>query len=367
MERTSQYPIRRYRKVRDFLAAEQDCRTVSYVCKVEVEQRCPRCGKPAVTNLVREERKTVAQLPGSRVVEPLGEVNVWTQPDGAIRVRATILMVPNVAGAETGLAIDGSASMKGAFGGEGSCSALFGATSPNTVEAVARTVAERLASFSSSAKTDVVYWACGPDGSEIEAMGEVNASSAKRMGFPGPRQYGTGTKLLPVLKYFTEKAGPRPSWSLFVIVTDGIVEDLLEVQQYSEKLAKQLASGARGFLKLVLIGVGAEVDEAQMDALDELDYGGLKMPTGERIDLWDHKLASEMRNIDEIFAEVVSEHVIVASSGEILDCKGMPAKPLGRGSYKDGLPALLEFLLPANSKAFTLVLPDGKQVIQRLA
>jgi len=36
----------------------------------------------------------MAQLPSSKVVEPFGEVNVWSQPDGSIRVKATILMTP---------------------------------------------------------------------------------------------------------------------------------------------------------------------------------------------------------------------------------------------------------------------------------
>jgi hypothetical protein len=39
---------------------------------------------------------------------------------------------------------------------------------------------------------------------------------------------------------------------------------------------------------LVLIGVGRDVSEYQMRELDDLD-------TGTDIDLWDHKIASEMR------------------------------------------------------------------------
>ena len=51
-----------------------------------------------------------------------------------------------------------------------------------------------------------------------------------------------------------------------------------------------------------LIGVGSKVDEAQMAELNNLFEGsGLKDPQGNAIDLWDHKIAGEMRNLAEIF------------------------------------------------------------------
>ena len=46
-----------------------------------------------------------------KVVDPFGEVNVFPQPDGSVRVVATILMEPHREGAQTGVALDGSASM----------------------------------------------------------------------------------------------------------------------------------------------------------------------------------------------------------------------------------------------------------------
>ena len=49
----------------------------------------------------------MSQLDSSKTVDPFGEVNVFTEPDGRIRVKATILMRPHVGGAQTGLAIDG--------------------------------------------------------------------------------------------------------------------------------------------------------------------------------------------------------------------------------------------------------------------
>ena len=70
------------------------------------------------------------------------------------------------------------------------------------------------------------------------------------------------------------------------------------------------------------------------------------------------------REIEEIFAEVVSSNVILAPSAEILDSSGKAVVPIGRSSYSDGLPALIEFSMPAGSTGFTLVLPGGKRVTQ---
>lgn len=140
-----------------------------------------------------------------------------------------------------------------------------------------------------------------------------------------------------------------------VFITDGIIEDLDEVKRYSLQFARQIAVGQRAFIKLVLIGIGEEVDERQMEELDDMFEGSeLKDPKGHAIDLWDHKLASEMRELAEIFAEVVSEDIVVASSGRVLDANGRLVK-----DYANGLPALLRFTLPAGSRSFTLSIPDG--------
>jgi hypothetical protein len=306
----------------------------------------------------------MAQLPSSKIAEPFGEVNVWPHAGGALRIKATILMTPTVEGAQTGLAIDGSASMKAAFGTGAAVSSLFASANANVVEPVARTLAAYLANFDSDGKTTVIYWACGPGGMQTQDLGDLDAAMAKSKSFAPPKQFGTGTKLLPAVKYFTEARFASAPWSIFVFVTDGVIEDLTDVQTYTMELARQIAQGKRHFVKLVLLGIGAEVDEGQMEALDDMDYGGLKDPQGQSIDIWDHKLASEMQKLEEVFAEVVSSDTILAPSAEILDDTGCAVKPIGRGSYKDGLPALLEFVMPSSAKAFSLVLPNGKTVVQ---
>ena len=304
----------------------------------------------------------MTQLSSNLVVEPFGEVNIFPEPNGPTRVRATILMKPAVEGAQTGLAIDGSASMQTAFGGAGAVSALFASSVPNIVQSVGRTMASFLANFDSDGLTTVIYWACGPGGSEIEELGDINAEQSRTHPFSAPKAFGTGTKLVPALKYFTMEKFSSAPWAVFVFITDGIIEDIEEVKSFTLDLGKQIAEGRRNFVKLVLIGVGSEADVKQMEELDDLDYGGLKDPSGNDIDIWDHKLAAEMQKLEEVFAEVVSANTILAPSAQITDDSSNPVTPIGRSSYADGLPALLEFTVPADAKVFRLVLPDGTSI-----
>lgn len=307
------------------------------------------------------------QIPGSETVEPFGEVNVYLQPDKSVRVVAPILMTPNIENAQTGLAIDASRSMKVNFGDTGFGGGAFGAKPVNSVELVGRKLADFLANFDSDGNTTVVYWACGKapregelGGGDIEERGDFSSEQAQSMLLPPPKVYGTGTQLLPAVKYYTETRFPLAPWAIFVFITDGRIDDLEAVKAYTLSLAKQIAEGKRSFVKLVLIGVGADVDEKQMEELDDLDYQGMRDVKGDEIDLWDHKIAKEMKRIEEIFAEVVGHDSIVAPRGEILDLADKPAR-----SFSDGLPAYLDFLLPPGSVGFTLALPDGQRFTQR--
>lgn len=286
-------------------------------------------------------------------VEPFGEVNV-NRSGKELAVKATVLMVPNEENARTGLAIDGSASMASVYGVK---VGPFPAAKPNLVEPVARTMASFLANFSSDGRTNLLYWACSPDGSAIEEIGRFASDDVQKVAISGPKKFPMGkqTRLLPPVKYFAENAFKDAPWAIGVIVTDGIIDDLEEVKTYCLELAKQMASGKRSYLKLVLIGIGEAVDEAQMEELDDMFEGsGLKTPQGKEIDIWDHKLANEMKKLEEIFSEVVDEGTIVVASGRIVDQSGKVVK-----EYNDGVPAVLRFNLPAGATAFTLEFPGG--------
>jgi hypothetical protein len=301
----------------------------------------------------------MAQL--KSVVEPFGEVNVHPSPGGKVRVVATILMEPHKEGAQTGIALDGSASMATNYGIEeegagGFLASLFGfkKTPVNLVAPVAQKICAYLArKIDADGGTTCIYWAVGPGGSQIEEIGDFTADQAERHPFGPPREFGTGTQLLPAVKYFVERFKSAP-WGFYVFVTDGELHDLDEVKRYSIQLARDVAARKRNPLKFVLIGVGPAVNEAQMEELDDLD-------SGTSVDLWDHKLAAEMRVLQEIFAEVVDKNARISDRGRILDPQGKVLR-----DYSDtGMTGYLEFEAPAAADYFTLEV-NGNRIHQPL-
>jgi hypothetical protein len=305
----------------------------------------------------------MAQL--KNVVDPFGEVNIYPAAGGrgtresGSRVVATILMEPYKEGAQTGIALDGSGSMSKLYGvedGSRVLSPLFGGKKLNNeITPVAQKICAYLArKLDSDGGTTCIYWAVGPGGSKIEEVGDFTADQAERHTFGPPADFGTGTQLLPAVKYFVERFKSAP-FGFYVFITDGELHDLEEVTRYSRELARAVASGRRNPVKFVLIGIGDSVNEAQMEELDDLD-------TGTSVDLWDHKLAAEMRVLQEIFAEVVDKNARVADNGKILDPQGRVVKDY-TGS---GLPAYLEFEVPAGSEYFTLDV-NGRRVNQPLS
>jgi len=295
-----------------------------------------------------------------KIVEPFGEVNVY--PSGAKnRVVATILMEPHREGAQTGIALDGSGSMSKLYGveegGGGFLASLFGSKKQthNDVTPVAQKICSYLArKIDADGGTTCIYWAVGPGGSQIEEVGDLRAEEAEQHIFGPPKSFGTGTQLLPAVKYFVERFRDAP-WGFYVFVTDGELHDLDEVKRYSTQLAKDIAGRRRNPLKFVLIGVGPNVNEDQMEELDDLD-------TGTPVDLWDHKLAAEMRVLQEIFAEVVDKNARIADHGRILDPQGQVLK-----DYSDtGMTAFLEFEVPSNADYFTLEV-NGNKIHQGLS
>jgi hypothetical protein len=298
----------------------------------------------------------VTQL--KKVVEPFGEVNVYPARGGKTRVVATILMEPHKEGAQTGIALDGSGSMAKLYGvedGGGILSSIFGRPQAhNDVTPVAQQICAYLArKIDADGGTTVIYWAVGPGGSQVQAVGDLRAEEAERHVFGPPQEFGTGTQLLPAVRYFVDRFKDAP-WGFYVFITDGELHDLDAVKQYSTRLAREIAARRRNPLKFVLIGIGPSVNEAQMEDLDDLD-------TGTDVDLWDHKLAAEMRVLQEIFAEVVDKNARVADHGRILDPTGRVMK-----DYSDtGLPALLDFEVPVDAQYFTLEV-SGNRIHQGL-
>ncbi len=225
----------------------------------------------------------------------------------------------------------------------------------NIVESEARKFSSYIAdSLDLDGQTDIVYWACNND-SGLEEIGVLDAQHCKTLEFKGPKcNFGTVTNLLPVVKHFEQKYRLAKR-GLFVFITDGQLNDLKELKNYTISLAKDIASGKREFFKAVLIGIGNEIDENQMVELDDID-------TGTDVDIWDHKIAHEMKDMIEIFAELVDENTIIAPFGTVYDSDGNVVK-----KFNDGVPAKGHFILPKDSTYFILEVEGQsiKQIIRR--
>ncbi|MGB3975300.1 MAG: vWA domain-containing protein [bacterium] len=322
-------------------------------------------------------------IPSHKTTAPLGKV-VVRRLSNALEVHFSILMSPQGQEAEgwrTVVALDASASVQGWYGQalegnlpkevvheykskswidtrqkdgksfklikkeayEDAIQKGFLAFSQNLIQPLAQDFISFLAAnLDVRGDTTVVYWACGK-GDNIEIVGSFTEEQCRLLEIQGPMYigFGSGTFLNPVFHYLIDRF-KEARRSMFVFITDGKLDDLEEVKKTTVDLAKAIADGFRKPVKCVLIGVGNSIDEDQMQQLDDLD-------TGTQVDIWDHKIAVEMRGLTEIFAELVSENQIVAPSALIYDSSGKRVK-----SFSDGLPAKAVVTLPLSSKWFEL-------------
>ena len=227
----------------------------------------------------------------------------------------------------------------------------------NVVEPEARKFSSYLAdNLDEDGGTDIIYWACGADGKSIEEFGELDSAACLKMEFKGPQKNGFGqeTHLLPAVQYF-EKKYRSAERRLFVFITDGYLDDLDKLKSFTKNLAKEIQAGKRNLFKAVLIGLGDEIDEQQMVELDDIE-------TGTDVDIWDHKIAQEMKDIVEIFAELVDENTIIGPKGAVYDSNGKVVE-----KFNDGVPAKGYFYLPLDSTFFTFEVGDQsiKQSIKK--
>ncbi|ELS30390.1 MULTISPECIES: OmpA family protein [Pseudanabaena] len=343
------------------------------------------------------------QMPANLVANEFGEVNVFrdrfpspnnpipNDPIPQCRVEFTIAMEPEGKFAEgwrTGLALDASASMKRAYGRkvearvdpelltayikEGRLRSYLEDGEPirkiqrdafaeikergyevNYTENILQPLVQNFTAYlaenlDGTGKTSLLYWGCGA-GDEIQVLGEFDAVSCQQLAIAGPATFKLGktTKLLPAIAYFVDRNRQAPR-GIYIFLTDGRIDDLEQVKNYTKELALEIAVGKRNYLKLILIGIGNDVDRYQLQELDDLD-------TGLDIDLWDYKIASEMTSLTQIFAEVVNDHQIIAANGAIYDDRGNCVK-----AYTHGLPARIDFMMPHDCQWFELVVGDRR-------
>lgn len=256
---------------------------------------------------------------------------------------ATLLHDPSVEGLDVALYMDGSASMEDEYGPRGVLAKLGPVR--NLVEPQMRWMLEYLATKDRDGVLRVAYWATG-DGSQLEIVGDLSGSQANSYKFPGPQYYGKGTVMLPVLRDYVafirkevEKGARR---GLAVIITDSQLHDANDVRAYSTQVAKEIAAGRLPRINFVLVGVGDQVDEEQMEMICHEEYPGVGH-------LWCHRVADRMEEMAELVAVLVDETMTVAAGGTIYDDKGNALKV-----YEARLPAVLEFDVPAGCKKFIL-------------
>lgn len=341
------------------------------------------------------ENKVVTYIiPSNKTAKELGKVNIQ-KVDQELAIDFTILMEPQgkeAEGWQTGVALDASSSMRGAYGTE-----VKGSIPPevakqytnkgwitvrdkdgrhetvltkqavkdaidkgyltattNVVQPLARQFITYLAGeLDADGGTTVIYWACGT-GDEYEVVGDFTENECKTLELEGPAilSYGAKTMLKPAVHYFVNRFADAKR-GMYIFITDGIIDDLEAVKRYTTQLAVEINAGQRNPVKCILVGVGDTIDEQQMEELDNLD-------TGTDIDIWDHKIAGEMRALIEIFSEVVSENQIVAPVGVLSTQSGTLIK-----RFTDGLPAKVAFRLPATETGFILEVA-GYKIVQAI-
>ena len=226
----------------------------------------------------------------------------------------------------------------------------------NEIEAFARNAIPYLAEkLDEDGGTTLIYWACGSSGERIEVVGDLTAAEAASATYAGPTEWGEGTRLMPAINHFLELFR-EAKMGFYVFVTDGGIDDFEEVKNFTAQLSRDIDAKSCNPVKLVLIGVGDQINRQQLEDLDDLP-DVMDLP----YDVWDHKIADEMRGVTDIFSELVDENLILAPSGRITDHQNSVVK-----DYSDGVPALMEFELPLAATDFSLEISGGQSVKQNL-
>ena len=280
------------------------------------------------------------------------------------RVRVTLLHDPSVEGLDTAIYMDGSGSMLDEYARTSGFPAPspppkstlgklwhwlshpFGSTSSgsNVVDPQIRRMLQYLATKDRNAPLRVAYWACGSE-SGIEVVGELSAADLDQRRFDGPKVFGT-TYLMPALRDFVEYMRAQrlqgAQRGCAVIVTDGQFFDAAKVKEYSQLVAEEIVAGSLPPLNFVLVGVGSEVDEEQMESICHAEYAGIEH-------MWCHRVAEEMEEIAQLVAVLVDESMTISSSGRLLDHRDQVLQV-----YEGRIPAVLEFDVPPGCDRFTL-------------
>ncbi len=226
------------------------------------------------------------------------------------------------------------------------------APSKNLIENMIRTFAT---GGVTSGKCEVTYWACGAAGRDIESLGDFRQDQLEAAKIVGPRSkpFGPHTFLVPAFRDFAQKSLGLAG--VFVFVTDGHIEDEQEVIAETHRVAAEMKAGQRLSIKCVLIGIGKQVDRAQLGNINDMD-----MPAGlEDVDMWNAQVFADMRDLNDAWSEIFDPDTVVGTSLRVFDDRGQLVH-----EQTDEVKALITFEMPAASSSFELVL-DGEMKVRQ--
>ena len=292
-------------------------------------------------------------------VEPFSDLHV----EGG-KVHAVLLHDPTVEGLDMAIYMDGSGSMREEYAYQRPRRSFLEwlqdaplKEGVNQVEPQVHRMLEYLATKDRNGLLRVAYWACGDSGKSVQSLGELRGVDVKQYKFPGPREPGKYTYLEPALRdyvvYLKRQVAEGARRGCAIIITDGRLGDAGEVKQFSAQIAREIVAGKLPRLNFVLVGVGDDVDEEQLEDIAHQEFPGVGH-------LWCHRIAKEISQVAELVAVLVDENMTVAAGGTVYDDKGRVVK-----TYEGRLPAVLDFEVPEGTKSFTLEV-NGQRFTQPL-
>lgn len=191
-------------------------------------------------------------------------------------------------------------------------------------------------------ETTLMYWG-GNNGNELEILSNIKKDQQAELLIEGPQSmlFGKKSLLLPAVKHLTNQFAPA-SMSMLVFISDGQIDDLPEVKQYTADLARDIMNNRHNLVKCIFIGIGDDIKETTLLELEAT-------ASATCIPIWDYMVVTDLREVIEMFTEVIRSSQIVARSAKIYDDQGNIIK-----EYPCGLPTTAVFSMPITSRWFEL-------------
>ncbi|MGB3975298.1 MAG: hypothetical protein WBM27_02675, partial [bacterium] len=141
------------------------------------------------------------------------------------------------------------------------------------------------------------------------------------------------------------------NFTMGVFITDGILEDADDCIKYCYLLGRDVKDGKVPLIKLIMIGVGSEVDEEHYKFYDSSE----ETPLEDKIDLWSTSVVSDLKEesdiMDLLYTELMGE-IIVAPTGRVESESGriLATEP----KITDGMMGAFSFNLPKGENKFKI-------------